>query len=94
MKTYAIIKTRDGFCGQAGMRETLSAGLTLKDAQSELLRLFNIEIEKHEDVSTFKNWGLACAWDGKETTTKAYKTSSDGTRYFRHDVYEWAIIPE
>lgn len=94
MKTYAIIKTRDGFCGQPGMRENLSTGLTLKDAQSELLRLFNIEIEKHEAVGTFRNWGLACAWDGKETIMKAYKTSSDGTRYFRYDVYEWAIIPE
>ena len=94
MKTYAITKTRDGFCRQTGMRETLSTGLTLKDAQRELLRLFNIEIEKHEAVSAFKNWGLACAWDGKETTMKAYKTSSDGTRYFRYDVYEWAIIIE
>lgn len=94
MKTYAIIKTRDGFCGQPGMRETLSTGLTLKDAQRELLRLFNIEIEKHEAVSAFKNWGLACAWDGKETTIKAFKTGPDGTRYFRYDVYEWAIIPE
>lgn len=94
MKTYAITKTRDGFCGQTGMRETLSTGLTLKDAQRELLRLFNIEIEKHEAVSAFKNWGLACAWYGKETTMKAYKTSSDGTRYFCYDVYEWAIIPE
>ncbi len=94
MKTYAIIKVRDGFCGQSGMKENLSTGLTLKDAQRELLRLFNIEIEKHEAVSAFKNWGLACAWDGKDTTMKAYKTGSDGTRYFRYDVYEWAIIPE
>lgn len=94
MKTYAIIKTRDGFAGQPGIRENLSTGLTLKDAQSELLRRFNIEIEKHEAVGTFRNWGLACAWDGKETTMKAFKTSSDGTRYFRYDVYEWAIIPE
>lgn len=94
MKTYAITKTRDGFCGQPGMRETLSTGLTLKDAQRELLRLFNIEIEKHEAVSAFKNWGLACAWEGKDTTLKAYKTRSDGTRYFRYDVYEWAIISE
>lgn len=76
------------------MREVLSTGLTLKDAQRELLSLFNAEIEKHEAVNTFKNWGLACAWDGKETTMKAYKTGCDGTRYFRYDVYEWAIIPE
>ena len=94
MKTYAIIKTRDGFCGQSWMKIALSTGLTLKDAQRELLRLFNIEIEKHEAVSAFKNWGLACAWEGKDTTLKAYKTSSDGTRYFRYDVYEWAIISE
>lgn len=32
MKTYAIIKTRDGFCGQPGMREALYTELTLKDA--------------------------------------------------------------
>lgn len=84
MKTYKITKQRDG----ERRKQIISEGLELRDAQKELLQLFNNKFE-----TCYKNWGIAVSAT-KGTNEGACPTFSDGTRSFSQDVYTWRIEEE
>ena len=84
MKTYKITKQRDG----ERSKQIISEGIELRDAQKELLQLFNNKFD-----TCYKNWGIAVAAT-KGTCEGARPTFSDGTRSFSQDVYTWRIEEE
>lgn len=84
MKTYKITKQRDG----ERSKQIISEGLGLKEAQQELLQIFNNKYD-----TCYKNWGIAVSAT-KGTNEGARNTFSDGTRSFSQDVYTWRIEEE
>lgn len=89
---YMITKTRNG-CNESNKSnryyfEVVEDNLTLKDAQRELLRLFNRYLDP--DGCGVPNWGLAVNYRG-EKPIGANKTNPDGTRAFYYDVYNFEI---
>lgn len=95
MKTYSIVKETNPYLAQRdGMgrqtKITLEKGLTLKEAQKELLRMFNYDCE-----TNYPNWGLAVAISGKRGEAgEAYKSHSDGTRAYEYDSRYYSIEEE
>lgn len=95
MKTYSIVKETNPYLAQRdGMgrqtKITLEKGLTLKEAQKELLRMFNYDCE-----TNYPNWGLAVAISSKRCDAcEAYKTRSDGTRLYEYDSRYYGIEEE
>lgn len=84
MKTYKITKQRDG----ERRKQIISEGLELREAQQELLQIFNNKYD-----TCYKNWGIAVSAT-KGTCEAARPTYSDGTRSFSQDVYTWRIEEE
>ncbi len=68
--------------------KTVETGLTLKEAQDKILKLFCEDARQY-----FPNWGVACAWKRGESLY-AYPTSADGTRAYRDDVFDVSICEE
>ena len=92
MKTYNIVKETNPYLAQRdGMgRKTkvvLESGLTLKEAQKELLRMFN-----HDFDCYCPNWGLAVAISNKRNeSVVATPTFADGTRSYESDSRYYSI---
>lgn len=84
MKTYKIIEKT------AGQRtaKIVEKNLELKDAQKELLELFN----RRHYLNT-KNWGLAVILT-KDRPDGAKPTFRDGTRSFSYDTKTYVIEEE
>lgn len=86
-KTNGYIAGRDIlFNGKTEI--TLADNLSLKEAQNELLRMFNNCFELD-----CKNWGMAVI-ASKERAEGAYKTHDDGTRCFEYDGRTFSIEEE
>ncbi len=68
--------------------KVLESGLTLKEAQDKLLKLFCNDAEQY-----FPNWGVACAWK-RGGDLHAYPTHEDGTRTYDDDVFTVSIVEE
>ena len=83
MKTYQITKQRDG----ERRKQIISEGLELRDAQKELLQLFNNKFD-----TCYKNWGIAVSATKDYAETYATPTFPDGTRWFRHVFDTWRIV--
>ena len=91
--TYKITLTfQNPYIGQRnGGNATLSTGLTLRQAQKELLDLYN---EKYEGERPHApNWGLAVI-QSQPYCFGARPTFSDGTRSFDWDSRSYSIEPE
>ena len=87
MKTYKI--TKHFTCPYIGQRnggdKELRTGLTLKEAQKELLNMFNEQFETYAP-----NWGAAVLMT-KNNVHQAYPTRDDGTRLFEWDARQFII---
>lgn len=89
-KTYKIVARTNSYIAQRdinfkGKTEvTIESGLTLKEAHTKLLDMFNEDYETY-----FKNWGLARINKPYETAT--YK---DGTRSYSYDSRTYDIEDE
>lgn len=68
--------------------KTVETGLTLKEAQDKLLKLFCEDAQQY-----FPNWGVACGWKGGQDLF-AYPTRKDGTRTYHDDVFAVSIMQE
>lgn len=68
--------------------KTVETGLTLKEAQDKLLKLFCEDAQQY-----FPNWGVACAWKGGQSLY-ANPTHKDGTRSYCDDVFTVSIEEE
>lgn len=94
MKTYKITASTNGYIAKGdsmfnGCTEvTLSSKLTLKEAYTELLAIFN---RKH-DLSA-PNWGIAVRLT-RDLCFGAVPTFSDGTRAFEWDGRTFRIEEE
>lgn len=100
MKTYRIIAKTNGYIANRDImfkgkcEVTLSEGLTLREAQCELLDLYN---KKYE--TGYTNWGLVVAHNdqrlrshrGGDTFATSFR---DGTRSFAYDGRTFAIEEE
>lgn len=84
MKTYKITGNTNGYIAARdinfnGKTEiVLKSGLSLKDAQAELLNMFNSDYENENGFSC--NWGVARRKRKHETST-----FNDGTRSYEFD---------
>ena len=95
---YRIVATTDPYHGsrKAGFqryndttyRKVIEEGMTLREAQKELLRMFRESAGRY-----FENWGVAC-WYMGEPGLEAYPTHEDGTRSFCDDVITYSIEEE
>lgn len=90
MKTYKITGKTNGYIASRDINfkgntyVTLAEGLTLREAQEELLEMFN-----NDKDTNFSNWGLArCNYPGE---TSSYK---DGTRSYEEDSRYYSIEEE
>ena len=83
MKTYKIAQQRDG-----QMAKNYKSGMTLREAQQELLKMFNFDAEKN-----FPNWGLAVAW-AKNSEIMQAGSHTDGTRLYWLNNYKYEIVEE
>lgn len=94
MKTYKITASTNGYIAKRdsmfnGRTEvTLSSNLSLKEAYTELLAMFN---RKH-DLSA-PNWGIAVRLT-RDSCFGAVPTFSDGTRAFEWDSRTFRIKEE
>lgn len=97
MKTYKITASTNGYIASRDImfngntEVTLESGLTLKEAQSMLLDMFN---DKYDwDLGYSSNWGIAVIKSAKrhEGANKTYK---DGTRSFEWDSRTFSIEEE
>lgn len=92
MKTYSIVKETNPYLAQRdGMgrktKITLEKGLTLKEAQKELLRMFNKDCK-----TNYPNWGLAVATSSKlGEAGEASPSRPDGTRFYEYDSRYYSI---
>lgn len=69
-------------------RVVKAENLTLKEAQKELLRMYN---EMYEDERPYAyNWGLAVIHSHRHVDG-AFPTHSDGTRTFEYDSRRYSI---
>lgn len=68
--------------------KTVETGLTLKEAQDKLLKLFREDAQEY-----FPNWGVACAWKQGQDLY-ANPTRKDGTRSYHDDVFDVSIEEE
>lgn len=84
MKTYKIIEKT---AGQRTVR-IIETNLEIKDAQKELLDLFN----RRHDLNV-NNWGLAVILT-KDRPDGATSTFRDGTRSFSYDNKTYSIEEE
>lgn len=89
MTTYKITRRTDGYIASRNyngktQKKTIESGLTLKEAQSMLLDMFN-----RDNDTSFRNWGLAVAWSRKRIDC-AY-TSMDGSRSYSYDSRTYGI---
>lgn len=80
MKTYKIISKAPG----SRVCVTWSRGLTLREAQKQLLSMFNVDKE-----TSFKNWGHCRRAYPDET-----KSFFDGTRSYEEDSVYYRIEEE
>lgn len=93
MKTYKIIASTDAYSARrsalmnGNTKTTLDSGLSLKQAQKELLKML---IEKTQSI--IPNWGVAV--NTKSDEFKARKSFSNGTRSFTIDVITYSIMEE
>ncbi len=83
MTTYKITRRTDGYIASRNYtgktkKTTIESGLTLKEAQSMLLDMFN-----RDNDTSFRNWGLAVAWSRKRIDCAS--TSMDGPRSYSYD---------
>lgn len=89
--TYAIIGRTNGWIASRdakfnGKTEIIiEKGLSLKEANNELLNMFNNDYE-----TSFTNWGIAQRLKRCPTIGKW----SDGTRYYEYDSRTYEIIKE
>lgn len=93
MTTYSIkLKFQNPYIGSRnGGNRTLYKGLSLKEAQSRLLSLYN---EKYEGERPYaRNWGLAVI-QSKPYVFGAVSTFGDGTRSFDWDSRSYSIEAE
>ena len=92
MSTYSIVANTNQWIANrdimfSGHTEVcLHSGLTLKNAQSLLLELYNRMYE--ETQSYAPNWGIAVIHGN------ASPTASDGTRSFEYDSRYFSIVIE
>lgn len=85
MKIYRITEQRDG-----QMAKNYKNGMTLREAQQELLKMANYDLE-----ANYPNWGLlVAATRNKPASFSASCTLSDGTRSYNYDVYTYRIESE
>ena len=86
MKTYKITERREG-----RNSATYKGGMTLKEAQAELLKMANFDLGRN-----FTNWGLIVAFAPKFNNGyfAASRTAEDGTRSYYYDVYSYEIVEE
>lgn len=96
MKTYKIIGETNDYIANRDIhfngktKITLEAGLTLKEAQKALLRMYCEEIGEY-----VPNWGIATQLSGERTNyTTAYPTRQDGTRTYEYDSRYFSIEEE
>lgn len=94
MTTFKIIAQTNGYIANRditfnGNTEVIiESGLSLKEAQSKLLDLYN---EKYENERPFaSNWGLAVI-QSKPFADGAVSTFQDGTRSFDWDSRNYSI---
>lgn len=93
-KTFKIVGRTNGWIAARdsqfnGKTEIdVEKNLTLKEAQNELLRMFNNCFELD-----CKNWGIAVIAT-KSRVFRAYKTHDDGTRCFDYDGRTFSIEEE
>ena len=93
--TYQVVAYTDPYHGSREFgfkryndttyRRVFEKGLSLKEAQSILLRYFCDSAGCY-----FENWGIACSYK-REPGLVAYPTAQDGTRFFRDDVFRYMI---
>lgn len=98
-KDYAIVQFTDPYHGSQkyGFRRfsdtryalVIDSGLSLKEAQERLLKLFS-----EEACQKVVNWGVATRMTFQDKDLTAYPTRSDGTRSFSEDIYQVEIVPE
>lgn len=98
METYRIKCSTDGYHASRNAKfkdgrtsYTVEGGLSLRQAQSKLLGLYN---ELYEDERPYcRNWGLAVIQSAPHVFG-ARDTAADGTRSFTWDVYTYEIEEE
>lgn len=66
-------------------------GLSLKEAQDELLKMYNRDYEDERPYAP--NWGLAVI-HSKRHCYGAHPTADDGTRTYIYDCYKYSIVEE
>ena len=96
MKTYKIIGKTNGYIANRdihfnGKTEiTLETGLTLKEAQKKLLKMFCEEINEY-----VPNWGVATRIRSERTNGAiAYPSHKDGTRTYEFDSRYYSVEEE
>ena len=93
-KTFKIVGRTNGWIAardsqfNGNTEINVEKNLTLKEAQNELLRMFNKCFELN-----CKNWGIAVIAT-KSRVFCAYKTHDDGTRCFDYDGRTFSIEEE
>lgn len=95
MKTFKIIRKTDSyharFFANGKCEDTIKSGMTLKEAQKELLDMYNgIYMEERPYAP---NWGMAVI-QSKGHVFGASKTLGDGTRSFDYDSVKYSIEEE
>lgn len=91
MKKYQIISRTDGYHARRYGRKcevVEKSGMTLQEAQKELLRMFNYDFEK-----SCPNWGAA-VMATRARIDGAIPTASDGTRVYNYDIWSYEITEE
>ena len=88
--TYRIISKTDHYHAQRYGRKCVeieAEGMTLREAQKELLRMFNYDFDTY-----YANWGHAVL-TSRRKFDGAY-SHSDGTRGYTNDIWKYEIEEE